>query len=75
MILDNLFPELTGLGNASNKLSVSDFDNLCLNIYVLCSLCLSNCFDVFDINIRVLTVCRIEAEYNSSLVALKCLIS
>ena len=35
MILDNLFTELRRLENASNKLSVSKFDNPCLNIFVL----------------------------------------
>ena len=34
MILDNLFTELRRLENASNKLSVSKFDNPCLNIFV-----------------------------------------
>ena len=52
MILDHLFPELAGLGNV-NKLSVSEFDNPCLNIYVIFSLCFSICVDVFEISIGV----------------------
>ena len=48
----SFIPELAGLGNV-NKLSVSEFDNPCLNSYVIFSLCFSICVDVFEISIGV----------------------